>query len=173
MARYLSFGVVFALIAGCAAPAANLPVPRLEQPSQPHGLYIKVFTVPGWVQAPAPDSDGNMIMINKELQAQVLIGVFPRKDGEPRDQIGWFMVKMMSQGAEIGAMALPNQAEAPASLEFSGAAQGRIIQGKAFAKLSGIDGLGLTLIGLWPVENDAAVRPVFDLITGSADILQQ
>ena len=182
MARYLSFGFLFAFIAGCAAPAANLPAPQIAEPQpaaprpaepQQINLQIRGPALPGWIQAPAPDGMGNLMLVNEELKAQFMIGVFSRKEGEPRDMVGMFMVKMMAEGAEIGTMDLPYEGSAPASMDFSGASASMGITGRAAAKFSGIDGFGLLVIGLWPTANDAAVRPVFDLVFGTLDIVAQ
>jgi len=179
MAKYLLFGILSAAIAGCAAPAANLPpsqpgqAERSQPAERPAALYIGFAKVAGWVAAPTPDGSGSVLAVNERLGAQVQISVFPRSDGEPRDQIGWFMTKMMSKGAEIGKLDLPAKGNDPASMEFFGAAGGVNITGLAAAKVSDIDGLGLILIGLWPTENDAAARPEFYSIFGSVEIIRQ
>ncbi len=175
MIRTISFLALFCLI-GCASsqPRPDLqpapPPPPAAAPAAPQ-FWIRVVDLPGWMQAPDAETNG-FLLVNQATGAQVQIATFTREQGEPRDMVGWLMVRFAAQGADIGDLSAEPGART-ARLDFRAEVNGVVINGQAAAKWSGIDGIGFLLIGLWPAVSEPLVRPDFERMFGSVDLSRE
>ena len=141
-----------------------------EQPAPPAvtQLWIKVINLAGWVQAPDAEA-GGFVLVNQAIEAQVQISTFTAEQGEPRDIVGWLMVQLAAQGAEIGEMT-GEPGGKTARLTFSASVGARNISGVASAKMSSIDGIGFLVVGLCPTENEAKLMPDYEKMFESVDL---
>lgn len=146
------------------------PVPAPAAAAEPQ-LWIKVVNVPGWVQAPE-SGDGGFIFDNQGLEARINISTFVRQQGEPRDAIGWLMVRLAAQGAEIVEMS-GDPGGPTARLKFRGGVGDVDVNGLAAAKWSSVEGIGFLVIGLWPAAREPLALPVFELMFESVDISRE
>jgi hypothetical protein len=112
-----------------AAPAAA--------PSRSGNFYIRVIDLPGWAQSPE-SGPGGFLLLNQAANAQVQIVTFTKAGGEPRDAVGWLMVRLAAQGADIGEMTGIEPGARRPRLTFGVTANGVRINGVAAASRTGL-----------------------------------
>jgi hypothetical protein len=165
--------IAFLCLLGCSAarPKPEVqPAAPAATPAEPR-LYIRVINLPGWAQSPDSEA-GGFLLLNQAVNAQVQISTFTKEQGEPRDIVGWLMVKLASQGAVIGEMTGEPGAKT-ARLTFSASIGGRNIGGLASAKWSRIDGIGFLVVGLWPADNEPSPLTEYEQMFQSVDLYEQ